>query len=153
LHAWGAPSSTRPARNGCGAGIREGAAQKRREGKRHDNVLRDIDALIAQAPGTALKIERSEYADASGKKNRCFVMDRDGFMLLAMGFTGEEALISQAPQALPNFGQGYYELPNTGTQRHRCFTMDRDGFMLLAMGFTGEDALKPQRRSGDARIA
>jgi len=99
----GAPSSTRPARNGCGAGTREGAAQKWREGKRHDNVIRDIDALIAQAPATGSNFGGSEYADASGKKNRCFVMDRDGFMLLAMGFTEEEALKPHASTQASGF--------------------------------------------------
>jgi Rha family phage regulatory protein len=63
-----------------------------RFGKRHDNVLRDIDELIYQAPQTALNFEGSEYTDASGKKNRCFTMDRDGFSLIAMGFKGLKAV-------------------------------------------------------------
>lgn len=45
-------------------------------------------------------------------------------------------------QGVPNFGQGYYTLPATGSQQHRFFDMDRDGFSLLAMGFTGPKALK-----------
>lgn len=63
-----------------------------RFGKAHFNVLQSIDALIAQAPQTGLNFQVSSYRDGSGKENRCFTMDRDGFMLLAMGFTGEEAL-------------------------------------------------------------
>jgi len=46
-------------------------------------------------------------------------------MLLAMGFTGEEALISQAPQAIPNFGEISYT--DSMNRQQRCFTMDRDG--------------------------
>ncbi|MFG1433378.1 Rha family transcriptional regulator [Xanthobacter sp. V2C-8] len=53
-----------------------------------------------------------------------------------------DTLISQAPGARLNFEQGYYLLPNTGSQQHRSFNMDRDGFTLLAMGFTGPKALQ-----------
>lgn len=68
--------------------------------KRHDNVLRDIENITS----TALKIEDSEkdfarrifalssYKDSSGKKNTQYLMTRDGFTLLAMGFTGKKAL-------------------------------------------------------------
>lgn len=63
--------------------------------KRHDHVIRDIDNLMKDLPapnlGTALFIE-SSYADANGQERRCFDMTRDGFSLLAMGFTGSKAL-------------------------------------------------------------
>lgn len=51
-------------------------------------------------------------------------------------------LIEQLPpEALPNFGEGYYTTPETGDQQHRMYTLTRDGFTLLAMGFTGRRAL------------
>ena len=34
----------------------------------------------------------SEYTDGSGKKNKQYILTRDGFTLLAMGFTGAKAL-------------------------------------------------------------
>ena len=34
----------------------------------------------------------SKYKDASGKQNKCYLMTRDGFSLLVMGFTGQKAL-------------------------------------------------------------
>ena len=84
--------------------------------KKHYNVVRDIEVLIANM--TALKIEgsseteknqyeltqrkialsvegffiESKYKDASGKQNKCYLMTRDGFSLLVMGFTGQKAL-------------------------------------------------------------
>lgn len=61
-------------------------------GKRHDNVMRDIKAMIAGAPTTALNCEVSVYVDATGRKLPYFEMTRDGFTLLAMGFTGKTAL-------------------------------------------------------------
>jgi anti-repressor protein len=61
-------------------------------GKRHDNVLDTIDRLIVQAPEiNGLIFEAVEYLDEKDER-RCFGMDRDGFTLLAMGFTGPKAL-------------------------------------------------------------
>ena len=65
-------------------------------GKRHDNVLQVIDNLRE----TLLEIEeRSEMfiigrrkAD-DGQYHRMYLMNRDGFSLLVMGFTGKNALV------------------------------------------------------------
>jgi|WetSurMetagenome_2_1015567.scaffolds.fasta_scaffold00090_58 Rha family phage regulatory protein len=54
-------------------------------------------------------------------------------------------IVAQDPEALSNFGEGYYTLHSTGAQQHRLCTMDRDGFTLLAMGFTGAEAAKWKR--------
>lgn len=64
-----------------------------RFGKRHDAVLRDIDNLISDS--TKLWNEmfiESSYISSRGKMYRCYDMNRDGFSLLAMGFTGKKAL-------------------------------------------------------------
>lgn len=63
-------------------------------GKRHDNVLRDIENLIAQEPDLGLlNFEETPYQlEQNGQTYRCYTMDRDGFTLLAMGFTGSKAL-------------------------------------------------------------
>ena len=60
--------------------------------KQHFHVLRDIDALISDAPGAASNFGGSEYRDGTGRVHRCFDMTRDGFTLLVMGWTGERAL-------------------------------------------------------------
>ena len=64
-------------------------------GKRHDNVLRDIDNLI-ETGSSDLRDQYfqqvSEFSAAANRNVRHFNMDRDGFSLLAMGFTGEKAL-------------------------------------------------------------
>jgi Rha family phage regulatory protein len=66
--------------------------------KQHKNVLRDITKLIDEAQDdnitrefSRLNFEPREYMDERGKEQRCFEMTRDGFALLAMGFTGKEA--------------------------------------------------------------
>lgn len=62
-------------------------------GKRHDNVLRDVDTLIGTASSTALSFEECPYrVSDGGRYYRAFNMTRDGFTLLAMGFTGKKAL-------------------------------------------------------------
>lgn len=65
-------------------------------GKRHDNVLRDIAALIEAGAGNQgglLTFEDTPYVEPSnGQTYRQYEMTRDGFTLLAMGFTGAKAL-------------------------------------------------------------
>lgn len=61
--------------------------------KRHDVVLRKIDSIIendsTQNSGQCFK--RTHYKDASGKSNPMYLMNRDGFTFLVMGFTGKNA--------------------------------------------------------------
>lgn len=63
-------------------------------GKQHQHVLRDIKALQADLPGdfNASNFGLVEYLDAKGEKRPAFNLTRDGFTLLAMGFTGKQAL-------------------------------------------------------------
>lgn len=66
-------------------------------GKRHDNVLRDIDALLSQLPENSLQLNFEEtYQEQETplgvKRIRVFIIYRDGFMLLVMGYTGKKAL-------------------------------------------------------------
>jgi Rha family phage regulatory protein len=66
--------------------------------KRHDHILRDIDNLIAQEPKLRLAnfgetvFERENPSGGAAIRSRAYEMDRDGFTLLAMGFTGSKAL-------------------------------------------------------------
>jgi len=62
-------------------------------GKQHGHVLRDIDVLIASAgPLSSFGEGWFTLASTGEQRHRCFDMDRDGFTLLAMGFTGAKAL-------------------------------------------------------------
>lgn len=82
-------------------------------GKRHDNVLRDIQkiSLLKSAESdsvslfkseeatdpiaefSALNFEAAEYIDEQGKKRPMVEMTKDGFTLLVMGYTGEKAML------------------------------------------------------------
>lgn len=60
-------------------------------GKRHDNVLRDIERLDCSKEFWLLNFEERNYADQRGKIQRMVEMTRDGFTFLVMGYTGKEA--------------------------------------------------------------
>jgi Rha family phage regulatory protein len=79
-----------------------------RFGKQHGHVLRDIEKLSPQNEGgpskfgetptdvefqafTELNFQPSAYKDSQGKLQPMYHVTKDGFMFLAMGFTGKEA--------------------------------------------------------------
>lgn len=66
-------------------------------GKRHTHVLRAIKNLLAEtpdgyAPNFGLIQTEVDLGNGRTRKDPAFRMTREGFMLLAMGFTGKEAL-------------------------------------------------------------
>ena len=65
-------------------------------GRRHKNVLRTIDSLIADGTINGLNLEPVDYADAKGEKRRMIQLDERG-ALIAMPFVGgRNARIGQA---------------------------------------------------------
>lgn len=63
-------------------------------GKNHNHVMRDIKNLIEQSGSPILARQmfaESAYANR-GKHYPMYYMNRDGFTLLAMGFTGKQAM-------------------------------------------------------------
>lgn len=63
-----------------------------RFGKEHKDVLRSIKNLTAQNCALLKMFHKTEYTTAQNKKATMYLMNRDGFSLLAMGFTGKEAV-------------------------------------------------------------
>lgn len=62
--------------------------------KRHDAVLRDLRNIISNCPEkfTAHNFVVSNYLDNTGRSLAMYIIHRDGFMLLVMGYTGKKAL-------------------------------------------------------------
>lgn len=60
-------------------------------GKEHKNVLRDIKEILA-AQNSATRFFYETTFENRGKQYPMYLMNRDGFSLLVMGFTGREAL-------------------------------------------------------------
>lgn len=60
--------------------------------KRHDNVMRDINKFQKDVLNFEEMFQESSYEDSYGRSQKYYLMNRDGFSLLAMGFTGQKAL-------------------------------------------------------------
>lgn len=59
--------------------------------KKHYNILRDIRNLEMSNDFRKLNFEEGTYVDSNGDEQPKFLMTRDGWSFLAMGFTGKKA--------------------------------------------------------------
>ena len=66
----------------------------KRFNKSHDNVVKAIRNILEEMPSdfSAVNFDGCTYVGKNGKASPMFNLTRDGFALLAMGFTGREAL-------------------------------------------------------------
>lgn len=65
--------------------------------KRHDNVLRDIYKITEPTSGLSeefrqLNFEESSYKNNQNKKQPMFLLTKNGFAIVTMGFTGKNAM-------------------------------------------------------------
>ena len=60
--------------------------------KRHDHVLRDVEKLKKDIPNFGEMFFETTMPDSYGRSQKAFLMNRDGFTLLVMGYTGEKAM-------------------------------------------------------------
>ena len=63
-------------------------------GKKHQHVMEKIRTLLAELPSEwgVSNFRQSSYFNVQGKEQPCYEMTKDGFTLLAMGFTGKKAI-------------------------------------------------------------
>lgn len=63
-------------------------------GKRHDNVLHDIKAVMNDCPPETnlLNFQEIKYTDSRGRSYPAYRISRDGLMLLVMGYNGPKAM-------------------------------------------------------------
>lgn len=66
-------------------------------GKTHNHVLADIRKLLATENGLSDEFSRtnfrqSKYTNNRGKTYPCYLLTKDGFTMLVMGYTGADAL-------------------------------------------------------------
>lgn len=61
-------------------------------GKEHKHVLRDIRELACSDEFRQSNFGPSEYVNEQNKKQPMFLMTRDGFTILVMGYTGDLAM-------------------------------------------------------------
>ncbi|MEY2373423.1 Rha family transcriptional regulator [Lysinibacillus capsici] len=60
--------------------------------KGHDKVLRDIRNLKCSEAFRLANIGEADYVNGQGRKMPMYVLTFDGFVILAMGYTGEKAM-------------------------------------------------------------
>lgn len=60
--------------------------------KQHKNILKSIRNLLAQNLAASKWFHETTYTDTRGLVQPMFLMNRDGFSLLAMGLTGAKAM-------------------------------------------------------------
>lgn len=61
-------------------------------GKRHADVIRDIEKLTERNSALSVMFTLHPYKDRTGRTLKQYLLTHDGFTLLVMGFTGAEAL-------------------------------------------------------------
>ena len=61
-------------------------------GKEHKNVIQTIKSTIQSTENSAHFYYSTTYVDSRSRQKEMYIMNRDGFSLLVMGFTGKEAL-------------------------------------------------------------
>lgn len=95
--------------------------------KEHKNVLQSIENLVAD--NSAAKFFRLTTYKNRGKEYPMYEMDRDGFSLLVMGFTGEKALQWKI-KYIEAFNQMESELKRLYTERHQ-WQIERDKGVVI----------------------
>lgn len=63
-------------------------------GKRHDNVIRDIRNTLDKCSESfaALNFEGSTFKDGTGRKLPCYLLSKDGLLMVTMGYTTPDAM-------------------------------------------------------------
>lgn len=63
-----------------------------RFGKRHSDVLEKLEKIMCQpTENSARCFRKAIYVDAKGEARPMYMMNKDGFCFLVMGFTGKKA--------------------------------------------------------------
>ena len=96
----------------------------KRFGKEHNHVLRDIKALEegVSKNGQTPMFFKSEYTHPQNhQKYPMYLMNRDGFSLLAMGFTGKEAV-----QWKLKYIEAFNQMEKQLAAQHRTALEERD---------------------------
>ena len=100
--------------------------------KRHDNTLRDIDQLKKDVLNFEEMFFEANEPDSYGRDRRVVYMNRDGFTILAMGFTGKKAL-----QFKLKYIEAFNQMEDQIKQQIKIPTTPRD-LALLALS-AGEE--------------
>jgi len=109
--------------------------------KRHDNILRDIESFKKDVLNFEEMFFETDMPDSYGRPRRTFLMNRDGFTLLAMGFTGKKAIqfklqyiqaFNQMEKMLLEQNRPSYEISDPVTRAEKWIEEEKQRLMLAA---------------------
>lgn len=114
--------------------------------KEHKNVLRDIEAILPQVPEKFVKLnfELYEYPIETGigtRMAKSYLLSKDAFTLLTMGYTGEKAMA---------FKVAYIARFNEMEKALQANAPTSDGFTLLP--WRGAAATLHERRASHDEV-
>ena len=130
-------------------------------GKQHKHVLEAIDNLKAENSALRKMFYETTYkVDGNNKSYKMYLMNRDGFSLLVMGFTGEKALewklkyinafnemekTIKTPQLTPNphyrtrmIGTAIRDVGKTSEELEKVFGVAHGMALAVSMNLVGE---------------
>lgn len=99
--------------------------------KRHDHILRAIDAIKKDIPNFGEMFSETTVPDSYGRDRRIYYLNRDGFSLLAMGFTGTKAL-----QFKLAYIEAFNEMEDNLRQHPQPLTLPEQ-IQIIAKGYDG----------------
>lgn len=117
--------------------------------KRHDHVMRDIQNLAEDVPNFGEMFCKTTEPDSYGRDRWIYLINRDGFTLLAMGFTGSKALqfklkyinaFNEMEQSL--LSQEQFNLPSNF----------KEALLMLAESVDENDQLKRQIENNKEKV-
>lgn len=115
--------------------------------KEHRNVLRDVKNLTAQNSAVKKYFFEDTYINSRGQEYPIIYMNRDGFTLLAMGFTGKQALTFKL-KYINAFNQMEQQIEQTGG--YQVPTNMAEALRLAADQAEQIEVLKPKALFADA---
>ena len=80
--------------NGNGKALTNSLLVAQKFGKKHKHVLEAIRNIMTTAENSSVlsMFDKSSYLNEQNKSQPMYIMNRDGFSMLAMGFTGKQAM-------------------------------------------------------------
>lgn len=116
-------------------------------GKRHADLIRSIAAIIRNAPESfnERNFALVEYTDPKGEKRPAYDLTRDGFVIVAMGFTGKKAIMWKIAY-IQAFNAMEAELMGRGNPTGTLTTSQQQELkeLVQAKASTYPDAVKPK---------
>lgn len=109
-------------------------------GKQHKNVLQSIRSLECSDEFTELNFQLSDFTDPTGRKLPCYLITKDGFAMLAFGFTGKEAA---------RWREAYINAFNEMERRLRALEVNPSAFDLQALPRVSNKQMEQARKKSN----